>query len=225
MTAKASALPGFRFLLLGVLTGAALFAGACRPFPPSLHPSADVREIEGYASLRLTRGEETSRAKFAFAILLPNRARLEVFDALGRSASIFLIRGAEAYLVLPSERVYWRGERDEVIAKFLGFPVQPAEIAGLISGRWSDKASADWAFVRDARGRVVSGKRNELSFRVQEFFPGSGLPRRWAFRHVGTEGIVGLLEAAFDRPPPDFSLDFLRPYASKTWPEIEKLLR
>lgn len=225
MTAKASAFPGFRFLFLGALTGAALFAGACRPFRPSLHPAAEVREIEGYASLRLTRGEETSRAKFAFAILLPNRARLEVFDALGRSASIFLIRGDEAYLILPSERVYWRGERDEVIAKFLGFPVQPAEIAGLISGRWSDKASADWVFVRDAHGRVVSGTRNELSFLVQEFFPGSGLPRRWAFRHAGTEGVVGLLEAAFDRPAPDFSLDFLRPYASKTWPEIEKLLR
>lgn len=225
MTAKASALTGFRPFLLGVLAGAALFAGACRPFRPPLHPPAGVREIEGYASLRLTRGEETSRAKFAFAILLPNRARLEVFDALGRSASIFIIRSDEAYLVLPSERVYWRGDRDEVIAKFLGFPVQPAEIAGLISGRWSDEVSADWALVRDARGRVVSGTRDELSFRVQEFFPGGGLPRRWAFQHAGTEGIVGLLEAAFDRPNPDFSLDFLRPYASKTWPEIEKLLR
>ena len=225
MTAQASTPPGFRLLLALALSGAAFFSGACRPFRPSLRPSADVREIEGYASLRLTRGEESSRAKFAFAILLPNRARLEVFDAFGRSVSIFLIRGDEAYLVLPSEKAYWRGERDQVIEKFLGFPVQPAEIAGLISGCWSDKATVDWAFVRDERGRIVSGTRGDLSFRVQEFFSGSDLPRRWAFRHVGTEGVVGLLEAAFNRPAPDFSLDFLRPYASKTWPEIEKLLR
>jgi hypothetical protein len=225
MTAQVSALPGFRLLLAGALAGAAFFAAACRPFRPGLRPPSEVREIEGYASLRLTRGEETSRAKFAFAIVLTDRARLEVFDALGRSVSIFLIRGDEAYLVLPSERAYWRGERDEVIEKFLGFPIRPAEIAGLISGRWSGKASADWAFVRDEGGRIVSGTRGELSFRVLEFFSGSDLPRRWTFRYVGTEGVIGLLDAAFDRPAPDFSLDFLRPYASKTWPEIERLLR
>jgi len=225
VTAQAPALPGWRFLLLGALAVAALSATACRSLRPSLRPPEEIREVEGYASLRLSRAGESSRSKFAFAVLLPNRARLEVFDALGRSVSIFLIRGEEAYLVLPSERAYWRADRDEVIEKFLGFPVVPAEIAGLISGRWSDTAAAGWTLVRDGNGRVVSGTRGDLSFRVLEFLSGSGLPRRWEFRSAGTEGVIGLLDAAFDRPSPDFSVDFLRPFASRTWPEIEKLLR
>ncbi len=181
--------------------------------------------MEGYASLRLTRDGATSRAKFAFAVVLPDRARLEVFDALGRSVSLFLVRGDEAYLVLPSEKAYWRGGRDEVIEKFLGFPVRPAEIMGLLAGRWTEEASSGWAFVRDARGRTVSATRGALEVRILEVFPGSDLPRRWSFRQAGTSGTVGLLEAAFNRTPPDFSLDFRRTFTAKTWPEIERLLR
>jgi hypothetical protein len=224
--APASFPSGFRFLLGTALVVWGLAAVACRPSRPLLRPGEDLRELEGYASLRLTRGEESSRSKFAFAVLLPHRARLDIFDALGRAVSIFLIRGEDAYLALPSERIYWRGGRDEVIEKFLGFPVRPLEMAGLISGRWSEPSQEGWKLVRDARGRVVSGERGGLSFRVLEFSSGgSDVPRRWTFRHAGTEGTVTLLEAAFDRSEPDFSLDFLRTCRSVTWPEIEKLFR
>jgi hypothetical protein len=195
--------------LLAVLLG----TGGCRVYRPNLRPPAEIRTIEGYASLRLTRSGETARTKFAFALILPDQARLEVFDALGRSVSMFLIRGDEAYLVVPSEKAYWRAGRDEVIEKFLGFPVRPAEIAG------------PWVFEREARGRTISGIRGGLSFRILEFFPGGDLPRRWSFRNAETEGMVGLLDAAFDRPSAEISTAFLRTYSSKTWAEIERLLR
>jgi hypothetical protein len=181
--------------------------------------------MEGYASLRLTRDGTTTRAKFAFSVTLPDRARLEVFDALGRSVSLFLLQGEEAYLVLPSEKAYWKSGRGEVIEKFLGFAVSPAEILGLLSGRWAGSAGTGWLFVRDERGRVLSGTRDGLDVRILERFPGSDVPRRWSFRQAETSGIVGLLEAAFNPSPADFSLDFRRTFKAKTWPEIEKLLR
>jgi hypothetical protein len=232
LTAIGKALPsrnhsraGAAFLIGAALSAVCLGTGGCRVYRPNVHPPAEIRTIEGYASFRLTRGGNTARMKFAFALALPDQARLEVFDALGRSASTFLIRGDEAYLVLPSEKAYWRGGRDEVIEKFLGFPVQPAEIAGLLTGRWGGEAVRLWSFERDARGRAVSGIRGGLSFRILEFFPGGDLPRRWSFRSSETDGVVGLLDAAFDRPAADFSTAFLRTYASKTWAEIERLLR
>jgi outer membrane biogenesis lipoprotein LolB len=218
-------LPRRRHIAAAALLAAAVFSFSCKPFRPSLKPGGALERMEGYASLRITRGGETSRAKFAFALSLPERARLEVFDALGRSVSLFLLRGDDAYLVLPSEKVYWQAGRDEVIEKFLGFPVQPKEIMGLLSGRWAAAAEAGWTFVRDGKNRATSGKRGGLEFAILEYFPGSDLPRRWSFRHPESSGTVTLLEAAFDRPEPDFSPEFRRTFTAKTWPEIERLLR
>jgi len=222
---RTNAFRGLRLFFWGALPLAAVLFSACRPFKPALRPTGEIRGVEGYASLRISRAGESSRAKFAFAVALPDRARLEVFDALGRSVSLFLIRGDEAFLVIPSEKAYWKGGRDEVISKFLGFPIHPAEILGLLTGHWTEKAAAGWAFIRDGQGRIVSGTRDGLDIRILEYFPKTDLPRRWSFRQEGTDGTVGLIEAAFDRPEPDFSLGFLRTYASKTWPEIERLLR
>ena len=225
MAAKRCSRTAARLLRSSALAAAVLFLGGCRTVKPALHPPDEIREIEGYASLRLTRDRETTRSKFAFAVDSPCSARIEVFDALGRSVSIFLVRGDEAWLALPSKKAYWRGSRDEVISRFLGFPVRPAEIAGLLSGRWGAEAAAGWEFERQEDGRIVSGSRGDLFFRVLDFFPGNDLPRRWSFRAAGTEGVVSLLEAAFDRPESDFSPAFLRSFVALTWPEIEKLLR
>lgn len=208
-----------------ILAAAALFSGGCRTLKPGLRPPSEFREIEGYASLRLIRGGETARSKFAFAVVLPRSARIEIFDALGRAVSIFLIRGEEAWLVLPSEKAYWRAGRDEVIEKFLGFPVRPGEMAGLLSGRWSADAAEGWDLVTDNGGRIVSGTRGGLGFQVLDFFPENGPPRRWSFRGPGVEGTVSLLDAAFDRPGPDLSPGFLRSFASLTWVEMERRLR
>ena len=225
MAAKSRPRTAVRIVLGAALAAAVLFSGGCRSLKPGLRPPDEIREIEGYASLRLTRGGETVRSKFAFAVALPRAAKIEIFDALGRAVSIFLVRGDEAWLALPSEKVFWWSGQDEVIAKFLGFPVSPAEIAGLLSGRWSAGAEEGWMFDRDNGGRIVSGTRGDLSFRILEFASGNDLPRRWSFRGPGTEGTVNLLEAAFDRPGPDFSPGFLRSFESLTWPEIERRLR
>jgi hypothetical protein len=219
------AMNGPRLAGFGLLLAVSICSVGCRSFRPILLPSGEAREMEGYASLRLKRGEESARTKFAFVILLPDQARFDVFDALGRTISTFIIRGDEAYLVLFSERVYWRGGRDEVIEKFLGFPVRPAEIAGLLTGRWGREAAKDWTFDVDGRGRTISGTRGDLSFRVQEFRPGGDLPLVWSFRSLGTEGVIKLLEAAFDKPNPNVSLEVIRNFSSKTWTEIERFLR
>jgi hypothetical protein len=174
--------------------------------------------------LRLTRGGETARSKFSFVVLVPDRARVEVFDALGRAAMEFVVRGNEAFLVLRSEKAYWRGGRDEVVEKFLGFPLSPEEIAGLLTGRWAGPEVQDWTLDRDGQGRVSAGSRGDVSFRVAEFFP-DGVPRRLSFRGAGGEGTISLLEIAFDRPNGGPALDFLRTCASRTWAEMERLIR
>jgi hypothetical protein len=225
LSARNPEVKGFRLAWGGVFLAGAIASAGCQASRTILIPSGGIRDLAGYASLRLARDGETVRTKFAFSVVLPDQAHLEVFDALGRSASTFIIRGDSAYLILPSKRAYWRGGRDEVIEKFIGFPVRPDEIAGLITGRWTREAAEDWSFEHDDRGRPVSGTRGDLSFRVLEFFPGGDFPRRWSFGDAATNGTISLLDLEFNKTPPEMSLEFLRAYSSKTWAEIERILK
>jgi hypothetical protein len=201
---------------------------ACRPPAPALVPPPDLRQVQGWARLRLDRAGQAGRSKFFFAIALPSRGQLEIVDPLGRRALQIFIEGEEAYLVVPSKKAYARGSRSDVLGEFLGFPIALDEIVGLLTGRWGDAdsaASLGWAVERDGRNRVTGGRREGLSFSVLEFFPGNGVPRRFSFRGGESSGTVVLLEAAFNRPigPPNRS--FQSRFKPLSWDELLSLLR
>jgi len=211
--------------------GAVLFglflAAACRPPLPALIPPPVLRDVAGLATLKIVRAEGSARSKFGFAIAFPDRGRIDVLDPLGRTALQFLVEGDDAYLVLPSKRAYARGARGEVLKRFLGFPVELEELAGLLAGRWEkggENISPGWILERDGRGRVSAGRRGDLSFAVLEFYPGGGVPRRVSFNGAGSEGTVTLHRAAFNGGLAPFSPRFRERFRAVSWEEIERLM-
>lgn len=175
--------------------------------------------MEGSASLRYSRNGTYSRSRLVFVLVLPGRGRLQALDPLNRRLFEVDIEEPEAILMVPSKKAYWQAPRAEVLEAGLGFPLSIREIAGVVSGRWEgldDEAGgfSDWTLNREIEGRVVSGSRSGFAFRVEEFFPGSSVPRRLSFFGTGSSGALTLLslsfkvsgaEAALGRPiPPSF---------------------
>lgn len=212
---------------------AALFGESCVRRRAVIAPvPADLTEIEGYASLKLTQSGETAKSKFSFVLELSRRARVEIHDPLGRSAALIVIDDRDGYFVLPSEKAYWKAAAAEIMAKFLGTPLSLPEVAGLLCGRWSDigqgeTALTGWTLNRDAEGRWISGRKESLAFEVREFFPNSPVPRRVEFQTLSGQGSLSLLAMEFNKPLPSsvFDLDFLNRFASMSWEEIEKARR
>lgn len=212
-----------------ILIGAAIFwLISCHPGTPRFFPlPPEVVSIEGYASLRLTRGGETAKSRFSFIFVLPDRGRIEVYDPLGRTVSLLFLGMEEAFLVLPSKRVYWRAGREEALAKLLGFDLSPKEITDILSGKAEEMSG--WDLERDGQGRIVRGRRDSLRFEVRQFFGQSALPQLLALSRGGEKGSLKILRLNFNQPLKGaaFELSFLQDEAYKpsTWEEIEKWLR
>lgn len=214
----------------------AVLAPGCRTGVPRLGPETRLESVEGYASLKFKGAEAEGRSKVSFSIALPDRARVDVFDALGRAVITLIARGRESYFVTVRERAYWRGGPGEGFAKFLGFDLSPAELAGILAGRWAGEpgsappapeAAEAWRLTRDAQGRVVSASRGDVTFSVTAFFPGTTLPHVVTFAGGESSGTLRVFEARFNVSPPEsaFGTGFLKDFTSKSWPEMEELLR
>ncbi len=92
----------------------------CRPSQVLISPiPSDIKSMEGYASLRITTGQSAARSKFSFLLSLPNQGRMEVSDFLGRSIYQIFIVENKSYLVVPSKKVFWQGEEEEIIGKLM----------------------------------------------------------------------------------------------------------
>jgi hypothetical protein len=160
---------------------AALLLPACRPPRALIGPvPADIREIEGDASLRITRDGRTSRSRFAFVLEPSRRGRVTVTGVLGTAAAEIVFAGPEGYFVLPSEKVYWKAAPEEIVGKFLGFPLSLDEMTGLLCGRWpagsGGGAPAGWAL--DRAGPRPAG-RAAWNSRFANSSPGARSPRFW----------------------------------------------
>lgn len=207
-----------------------LMLWGCRPSRVLLSPlPSKLESIEGHASLRLYQGDDSARSKFSFVLRLPNRGFIEVSDFLGRSIYRIVIGPEGAYLVVPSKKVYWKGEEAEIIDKFLGFRLTLAEMISVISGEWEGekgKTLAGWHLEQDEAGRILSGKRGELIFSVEEFVEGTRFPRSLNFTHPENRGRLKILTMDFNRSThlEVFSTAFLKTYQERTWPEIQALL-
>jgi len=205
----------------------------CQSQPISLSPlPSRVERIEGHAALVVTGDQGTARSKFSFLFHLPNWGRIDVFGTLGRILYRIIILDEEAYFVVPQKKVYWKGQEEEIIDKFLGFRLNLTEMINLLSGNWDQsgviqkKDLKDWSFVKDREGRIISGQREDLWFKVEEFIGNTPFAHRIIFNHPLSSGQVKVLSIDLNRPIKEnvFSKKFIKLYQPKTWAEIQELL-
>jgi hypothetical protein len=206
----------------------------CRPSVLSIAPlPARIEMIEGHASLTISTNQETARSKFSFLFRLPDQGRIEVTGALGSILYRILIDEGEAYFIVPSKKVYWQGQEEEIIYEFLGFKLNLAEMINLFSGNWERqnqvyaKDLEGWALVKDQKNRIKSGQRGSLWFEVEEFIDDTPFAHRILFKHSVSSGQLRVLGIGLNRPVRDsvFSKKFLEKYQPKTWEEIQDLIR
>lgn len=204
---------------------------SCGPSQVLLSPVPPRMEsIEGHARIWLA-DPEGSRTKFSFLLHLPDRGHIEVTNFLGHSLYRILISQDEAYLIIPSKKVYWRGEETEIFDRFLGFPLNLNEMIRLISGDWTDPSwkklqESAWSLEEDAQGRITAGRRDGLRFWVEDFIPNSRFPGSVRFEHPGNSGRLKILKLDFNLPHDlrAFDTGYLQKFSSKTWKEIQDIL-
>lgn len=189
--------------------------------------------MEGYASLSTRSEQGTERTKFSFLFQRPNEGRIDVSHVLGQTLYQIIIREEEAFFLIPSKKVYWQGEEEEIIDRLLGFELNLHELVNLLSGQWKGQEENEegepwknWILEKDERGRIKGGRRGDLEFEVVEFFRNTSVVRRLAFRHPLSQGRLKILKLRFDTPlrKAAFSLAFLERFEPKTWEEIEEIL-
>lgn len=218
-----------------IVTLALFFLINCWPYRFSLPSlSSRIERIEGYSSIKITQGQESTRTKFSFQFQLPHQGRIEVLNLLGKTLYQIIIDEEEAFFVLPSKKVYWKGEEEEIVDKFLGFRLNLYEMLCLLSGQWEEKGeegrkkcwTESWNLEKDEKGRISGGQRGELRFEIKEFFEDSSFPRLIVFQHPINRGRLKVLRLSFNKPIKEgaFSVAFLANYEEKSWAEIEKIL-
>lgn len=214
---------------------AIFFLAYCRPSPVILLPlPSKIERIEGYASLRITGDQGSSRSKFSFLFQLPHQGRIEVSNILGRTLYQIIVAEEKAAFIVPSKKVYWQGEEEEIIRYFLGFRLNLYEMINLLSGKWegeeigyeSEESKEIWSLAKDEKGRIMTGQRGEFRFEVKEFFADTPFARLLIFQHPLNRGRLKILRINLNRPlkKGTFSLSVLGRYERKSWAEIEKIL-
>lgn len=195
--------------------------------PPPL-PSR-IERLEGYASLRVRGESGSAKSKFSFLFQLPHQGRIDVTSVLGKTIYQIFIDKRRAFLVIPSKKVYWQGQEEEIIDKFFGFRLGLEDLVSLFSGQWKKserEPEEGWILEKDGQGRIVRGFKEDLIFVVEEFFKNSSVIRRLTFRHPLSSGQLKILAINFNQPLKGgvFVLIFLNKYERKTWAEIEEML-
>lgn len=226
-----SLLPRVSALFLAAVVAAAL-GQSCRPPQLRLGPGERLDSLEGYADLKISDGRAGSKSKFSFVIQLPDKGRIDIFDALGRSLFTLISDGREAYFVAIPKKAYWRGSQRDILDAFLGFDLSLEEMAGLLSGGWGQspapngEAFQGWAWTRDAKGRVVAGEGEGLRLEVKDFFAGGVQPHTILFTSARNSGSIKVYEVKFNVPPKSapFRLWFLGDFRETTREEMERLL-
>lgn len=221
--------------LFPIVFFAIFFLVHCRPSPVILLPlPSKVERIEGYASLRITGDQGSSRSKFSFLFQLPHQGRIEVSNILGRTLYQIIVAEEKAAFIVPSKRVYWQGEEEEIIRYFLGFRLNLYEMINLLSGKWEgeeigyegEEGIEIWSLAKDERDRIMAGQRGEFRFEVKEFFADTPFARILVFQHPLNRGRLKILRINLNQPlkKGTFSLSVLGKYERKSWAEIEKIL-
>ena len=225
----------FKASLFTMLSLALFFLVNCRPSRVFLLPlPSKIKRIEGYASIRITGDQGSARSKFSFLFQLPHQGRIEVSSLFGRTLYQIIVDEDKAVFILPSKKVYWQGEEEEIIDKLLGFRLNLYEMINLLSGKWEDreletkneKSLGSWNFIKDEKGRIKSGQRGKFHFEIKEFIQNTPFARILTFNYLQSRGRLKILNINLNQPIKKgaFSLSFLDKYKRKSWAEIEKIL-
>ncbi len=210
-----------------------LVAAACIPPRILLSPvPSRIEKIEGYARLKITDELDSQHLKFSFLLILPSVGKIDVSDFMGRTLYQIIISGENAYLTIPSKKVFWQGKEEEVINKFLGFNLNLSELVSLFSGHWPASPAeknkiSSWELKKDKSGRIIFGQRGDLLFEVEEFIKNTRIARSLIFQHPLNQGRLKFLRMDFNQPAsdPSFLTAFLENYEKKTWEEIQVLFK
>ncbi|MBD3413309.1 MAG: hypothetical protein GF421_02630 [Candidatus Aminicenantes bacterium] len=217
-----------------LLSVSLLLLFCCRPSPVLLSPFPEkIRTVQGFASLKITGDQGFSRSKFSFLFQLPDKGRIEVFDFLGRTLYQIVIKETQAFLVVPSKRIYWQSNQKDIIDKFIGFRLDMTEVASFLSGQWSElenkRGGQDkdfWIIQRDIKGRVTQGKKQGMRFQVIEHIEDTALIRSLRFHNRFQTGKLNILSIDFNNPAKKdfFSLSFVDGFERKSWEEIRTMM-
>ncbi|OQX54189.1 MAG: hypothetical protein B5M54_05815 [Candidatus Aminicenantes bacterium 4484_214] len=200
----------------------------CQCRVPSLYleqvPS-QITTMEGYASLVIKDENHLSRSKVSFFVLLPDRARLDIADPLGRTRAQILFLSPRAYLVLPGKKVYWEGREEELFANFFGLTFTWREWNNLLINQ--EALAADWQVTRDVAGRIRQGSRENLTFEIQNYAQQTAVVTELKISFPRGEVRWRLTKILFNHPSQAgiFSLDFMNRYQRQNWAEMEEFLK
>ncbi|MCR4395190.1 MAG: outer membrane lipoprotein LolB [Candidatus Saccharicenans sp.] len=169
-----------------------------------LVPPERLDYLDGQASFSLQGPEGAARFRLRFYCRLEDQVRLELFDPLGRLQTIVWLNGERATLHLPEDRVFWEDESRVLTSEVFGRELPGRELTRIIAGRWSELAADDgWQFRVDESGKVVSGKRDGLSFEIKETFAPGRVPKTVHFSSPDYSVRMRLLKVNFNRPRPE----------------------
>jgi len=186
---------------------------------------SEIKSLEGHASCRLQTEETVDKVRFSFLFDLPDRARIDVSDLLGRTIYQIYIMKEGAFLIIPSKKIFWQGEEKEIVDVLLGFPLSLQEMLAIFLGKW-EKELSGWALEKDQQHRISAGKRENLSFRILKYLPESSVAQEIQFVHPLSKSHVKIIQVDFNLPLKAgvFSISFLGKYEKKTWNGIQKIL-
>lgn len=217
------------FLCIGLV-----FSFSCRSSHVLLSPYPDLIEtIEGFASLRITGEEGYSRSKFSFFFSIPDKGKIEAFDFLGRTVYQIIIDKERAFLVVPSKKIYWESTEERIIDTFIGAKLTLSEVICFLIGEWDylrekgEYNSQDpWIIKKDNEGKVIEGRKQDMSFTVSEYIEDTGLIRSLDFENRFQKGTLKVLGIDFNSPvkKSHFSLSFIKGFEEKSWEEIRKIV-
>lgn len=208
---------------------------SCHPSRVFLSPTpSHIERIEGYASLRISTEQDSVRSNFSFLFQLPDQGKFDVSNPFGQTLYQIIITRGEAFLVIPSKKVYWKGEEEEIIIKFFGFQLSLTEMFSLLSGQWPEeegqshveRGQETWTFEKDENGRIKAANRGNLRFEMREFFKDTPYARVLEFEHPLSEGRLRILHIGFDQSVKRnmFEIGFMQNFGRKSWAEILEII-
>ncbi len=221
-------------LLLPFLLSAALVASCASRHPVLAPPPGGADAVEGYGHAAIEGEGGSLKGRFSFLFRRPGFGRLDALGPLNRIAYFLVIREDEAYLVIPSKKIYMEDSPDALLGRILGFPIRPCDVVSLMSGRWAgredEKASGvaeSWMLETNEKGRVIKGTRNGLTFEVREFFGRAGVPKSVRISNPPVSGLLRILSVRFNPParPEAFATPFIKSYSRRSWEEILEIMK
>jgi len=191
------------------LTEAAIiFNTACVTSSPLVVPPVEIFNFRGQASFYFKSPEQQGRFRLSFFFEPPAaRARLEVLNPLGGLESILWLSGGEAMLYLTSDRLVWQGAASFLLSEFLGGDISVEDLSRLLTGQVA-RLAGSWQISSETSGRTISGRKEDLSFELKDYFSGNQVPRTIIFR---TENYLARLRLSKIKFNQNFKAELFRP--------------